>query len=129
MGSATTTLEPTDTFLERRTVPRHQAASPEAWIVRREEASRFLRTPARLIDISDKGAQVTSDRLLFKENVLWIGLVSLPCEWVKATIRATRPEGRWRIYHLEFCEPCPCGLLEGATAESDSAPVLTWDLP
>ena len=129
MGNAAATLDPTDTFLERRTVPRHQAAVVAAWIVRREEASRFLRSSARLIDISDKGAQITADRLLFKENVVWIRLVSLPCEWVKATIRATRPEGRQRIYHLEFSEPCPYGLLEGATTEPDSDLVQTWDLP
>jgi hypothetical protein len=129
MGNATTALEPSDPFLERRAVPRQWTASTDAWIVRREDISRFLRSSARLIDISDKGARVAAERITFKENVLWIGLVGLPGEWVKATIRAVRPEGREWTYHLEFCEPCPRGLLDRAMVESEINLVLTWELP
>src|SRR3954451_15848676 len=104
MGNVTLTLEPMDSSLERRSVPRQWTPSAKAWIVRREEISRFLRSSAQLIDISDKGARVFAERIAFKENVLWIGLVGLPCEWVKANIRAIRPEGRGWTYHLEFSE-------------------------
>jgi hypothetical protein len=127
--NVTKTLEPTATFLERRAVPRLWTASAEAWIVRREEISRFLRSSARIIDISDMGARVIAERIAFKENVLWIGLVGLPSEWVKATIREIRPEGREWSYHLKFSEPCPRGLLDGAAAEYDSSLILTWNLP
>jgi hypothetical protein len=129
MANATTIVDPIETLLERRAVPRQWTPSADAWIVRREDISRFLKSSARLIDISDKGARVSAERIAFKENVLWIGLVRLPCEWVKATIRAIRPEGPEWTYHLEFCEPCPCGFLEKALDESDSDLVLTWDLP
>jgi hypothetical protein len=126
---AATMVDPLETSLERRAVPRHCTASAKAWIVRREEISRFLKSSARLIDISDKGARLSAERIAFKENVLWMGLVGLPCEWVKATIRAVRQDGREWTYHLEFSEPCPRGLLEGATAEPDSDLILTWNLP
>jgi hypothetical protein len=129
MGNATLELESPDVPPERRAVPRQWTASADAWIVRREDVSRFLRSSARLIDISDRGARVSAERIVFKENVLWIGLVGVPCEWVKATIRATRSEGREWTYHLEFCEPCPRGLLEGAMVEPESDLILIWDLP
>jgi hypothetical protein len=129
MGNAAFELESSDAPPERRAVPRQWTASADAWIVRREDVSRFLRSSARLIDISDKGARVSAERMAFKENVLWIGLVGLPSEWVKATIRAIRPDGPVWTYHLEFCEPCPCGLLEGAMTEPESDLVLSWDLP
>jgi hypothetical protein len=46
--------------------------------------------------------------------VLWLGMASLPWEWVKVTIRAAvQGEHEWR-YHVLFCEPCPPGLLEQA---------------
>jgi hypothetical protein len=129
MGKVAPFVDPTETSVERRAVPRRCTAAVEAKIVRRDEVSRFLKSSARLIDISDRGARVSAERIAFKENVLWIGLVGLPCEWVKATIRAIRPEGREWTYHLEFCEPCPQGFLEGATSVSDSELVLAWDLP
>jgi len=70
------------------------------------------KVPARLIDITTQGAGFVAGRPAEPGQMLWLGFVSLPCEWVKATIRAAFPAGpQWR-YHVAFCEPCPVGLLE-----------------
>ena len=79
------------------------------------------KVPARLIDITTQGAGFVAGRPAEPGQMLWLGFVSLPCEWVKATIRAAFPAGpQWR-YHVAFCEPCPVGLLEHATTVAHRA--------
>jgi hypothetical protein len=76
----------------------------------------MCQAPARLLDITAQGAGLLSLGPADAGQVLWVGVVSLPCEWVKATIRAAIRQGTsWR-YSLAFCEPCPAGLLERASA-------------
>jgi hypothetical protein len=73
------------------------------------------RAPARLIDITTRGAGLVTHRPAEFGQTVWLGVEALPCEWVRAIIRAVSPDGsQWR-YHLAFCEPCPVGLLEQAT--------------
>ncbi len=75
---------------------------------------RVRKAAARLIDITDQGAGFYAERPAEPGEVLWLGMASLPWEWVKVTIRAAVPaEHEWR-YHVAFCEPCPPGLLEQA---------------
>jgi len=74
----------------------------------------MCKAPARLIDISAKGARLLAARPGQPGEVLWLGMASLPWEWVKATIRETFPFGPRRRFHIAFCEPCPVGLLEAA---------------
>jgi hypothetical protein len=47
-------------------------------------------------------------------SYFWVGLESLPCEWVKATLRkAVRDDGGW-VYHCVFLETCAPGIIERA---------------
>jgi hypothetical protein len=70
--------------------------------------------PARLIDITGEGAGLMAHRPAELGQLIWLGITSLPGEWVKATIRAAIPRGEQWQYHVAFCEPCPAGLLEQA---------------
>jgi hypothetical protein len=106
---------PASTSFERRSVPRLSTCGEPARIAWKEEGFRMHKEPARLIDITAQGAGLVAGRPAETGQMLWLGVASLPCEWVKATIRAAFPDGpRWR-YHVAFCEPCPVGLLERAT--------------
>src|SRR5437016_987845 len=102
--------------VERRATPRLPTAGAPARIAWQEGGFRMRKAPARLIDITGQGAGLLTHRPAKLGQKLWLGVASLPCEWVKAIIRAAVPdESQWR-YHLSFCEPCPAGLLERATA-------------
>ncbi len=74
----------------------------------------MCKAPARLIDITANGASLLAARPAQSGQVLWLGMASLPWEWVKASIRGAFPVGPRRRYHVAFCEPCPVGLLEAA---------------
>jgi hypothetical protein len=96
-------------------MPRLSTAGEPARIAWKEDGFRMHQMPARLLDITTQGAGLVAGRPAEPGQVLWLGFVSLPCEWVKATIRAAVPNGlQWR-YHVAFCEPCPVGLLERGT--------------
>jgi hypothetical protein len=108
-------------LFERRSIPRLSTSGEPARIAWKEEGFRMHKVPARLIDITTQGAGFVAGRPAEPGQLLWLGFVSLPCEWVKASIRAVVPNGpQWR-YHVAFCEPCPVGLLERATTLADRA--------
>jgi hypothetical protein len=103
-------------FAERRRMPRIAASDAEARIAWKREGVRVCKASARLIDITEQGAGFVSERPAEPGEVLWLGMASLPWEWVKVTIRAVAPGAHeWR-YHVAFCEPCPPGLLEQAVS-------------
>jgi hypothetical protein len=120
------------TPIERRSMPRLSTSDTPARIAWKQEGLRVCKAPARLIDISENGASLFATRPAERGEVLWLGIASLPWEWVKATIRGTFPDGpRWR-FHIAFCEPCPVGLLEeaiGPSARNQDVPSfrILWD--
>ena len=117
-----------DLTTERRAVVRRSVNCRGAKLVWREGPSRFSKTVGRLVDISEKGAGVLSESIPKDEAFVWFGLEELPWEWVKASVRETRPtEGMW-CFHLEFAEPCPPGMLEIAEGPSLRELILLWNL-
>jgi hypothetical protein len=99
---------------ERRRLPRLAASDAAARIAWKAEGVRVYKAAARLIDITSLGAGFVALRPAEPGGVLWLGMASLPWEWVKVTIRAAvQGAHEWR-YHVAFCEPCPPGLLEQA---------------
>jgi hypothetical protein len=106
---------PAPAFTERRAVVRISASAEAARLAWKEGCFRMGNSPARLIDITANGACLLTQRPVELGQMLWLGVASLPCEWVKATVRAATFDGsQWRC-HLAFSEPCPVGLLEEAT--------------
>jgi len=100
-------------------MPRLPTSGEPARIAWKQEGLRVCKVPAQLVDINANGAGLFAARPAEPGGVLWLGIASLPCEWVKATIRWTFSDGpRWRL-HLAFCEPCPVGLLEEALGLSE----------
>src|SRR5262245_55664359 len=99
---------------ERRSTPRLPTADEPARIAWKSQGLRMHKAPARLIDITAVGAGLLAQQPAELGQLLWLGITSLPGEWVKATIRAAVPQGSQWQYHLAFCEPCPVGLLERA---------------
>ena len=116
-----------DGLTERRTVARQSVNRGGAKLVWRESPSRFSRTVGRLVDISEKGAGILSEEIPGDADVLWLGLEELPWEWVKASIRETRPRGGLWCFHLEFAEPCPPGMLEIAAGPCIYELILMWN--
>jgi hypothetical protein len=112
-------------FSERRSVRRQSVVIGRARIAWRDGISHFWTSPARLIDISDRGARLMSGLPAGAGQAVWIGLEVLPCEWVRAIVKAVVPgPGEWSV-HLAFREPCPIGLLEAAThAAPRRSPIL-----
>jgi hypothetical protein len=100
--------------IERRSTPRHPTSSEPARIAWRAGGLRMHQAPARLIDITAYGAGLLAHRPAELGQLVWLGVTSLPGEWVKASIRAAIPRGSQWQYHVAFCEPCPAGLLEQA---------------
>ena len=94
---------------ERRSIPRLPAADEPARIAWKSEGLRMHQAPARLIDITTRGAGLLAPRPAALGQIFWLSLTSLPNEWVKATIRAALPQGSQWQYHLAFCEPCQIG--------------------
>jgi hypothetical protein len=125
-----TELDPVTASLsaDRRAEPRLTASDEPARIAWQEGCFKMGKAPARLIDITSQGAGLVTPRPGQLCKMLWLGIESLPCEWVKATIRAAVPIGlKWR-YHLVFCEPCPVGLLERALLGSPPSRHHRFDL-
>jgi hypothetical protein len=115
MSSKRLAIAPMSVFVERRRVLRRRVTYGRARIVWRQSPSLYHKSPAWLLDISEKGARVLSAHDPRRQEFLWVGLNCLPMEWVKANIRGIGLQGlRWD-YHLEFCETCAPGLIEGAT--------------
>jgi hypothetical protein len=106
--------------IERRSTPRLPTSDEPAQIAWKAGGLRMRRAPARLIDITARGAGLLAQRPAQLGQLIWLGIASLPCEWVKATIRAAVPNGSQWQYHVAFCEPCPAGLLEQAIHGSPS---------
>jgi len=104
---------------DRRSTPRLPAFGRPARIAWKEGGLRVCKAPARLIDITANGAGLLAARSAKPVEVLWLGITSLPWEWVKATVRGASPLGTRRRYHIIFCEPCPVGLLEEALGLSE----------
>ena len=100
---------------ERRAVPRYEAVEQRARLAWRAAGPRFQQAAVRLVDISEKGAQVVAGFVLSESSDVWIGLTILPWEWVKARIRGSEASGDEWSYHLSFHEPCPEGMIEKAT--------------
>ena len=116
MSAKRLAIAPMSVFVERRRVARQLVKYGRARIVWRRGPSLYFKSPALLVDISEKGARVLSSHDPRTQEFLWVGLNCLPMEWVKANIRGFGSQGlRWD-YHLEFCETCAPGLIEGATA-------------
>jgi hypothetical protein len=113
-------------MIERRAVARRNVNWGGVKLVWREGSSQFSRGSGRRIDISEKGAGILSGQLPPQEGVIWIGLAGMPSKWVRATVRATRPEGKQWFYGLEFCEPCPSALLDFAARRCSDELILMW---
>jgi hypothetical protein len=116
---------PAPAFTERRAVPRISAFAVAARIAWKEGCFRMGKSSASLIDITANGACLVTLRPAELGQMLWLGIASLPCEWVKATVRGATSDGSQWTCHLAFSEPCPLGLLEEATEPSGGA----WDEP
>ena len=106
--------------IERRSTPRLLTSDEPARIAWKAGGLRMRRAPARLFDITARGAGLLAQQPAQLGQLVWLGITSLPCEWVKATIRAAVPRGSQWQYHVAFCEPCPAGLLEQAIHGSPS---------
>jgi hypothetical protein len=101
---------------ERRESPRRPAIRTRARLAWRSQGLRVAKAPARLIDISEGGLSLTTSSPTPPDlSYFWVGLESLPCEWVKATLRKVeRDEGCW-VYHCAFLEKCAPGIIEQAS--------------
>jgi hypothetical protein len=106
--------------IERRSISRLPTRDEPARIAWKAGGLRMGQAPARLIDITARGAGLLAQQPAQLGQLVWLGITSLPGEWVKATIRAAVPHGSQWQYHLAFCEPCPAGLLEQAIHGSPS---------
>ena len=99
-----------------------------AW---RQGRPPFDSVAARLIDISARGARVETDTVHPDIDRVWVRLESNPFEWVRATVKAVRPEPDgthgWCL-HLMFPESCPAGVLEEAIVPEQplSPPKRPW---
>jgi hypothetical protein len=117
--------------IERRSTPRLRTSNEPARIAWKAGGLRMRTAPARLIDITTHGAGLVAHRPGELGQLVWLGVLSLPGEWVKATIRAAIRNGSQWKYHLAFCEPCPAGLLEeavhGARSIRSSARCLVFE--
>ena len=106
--------------IERRSIPRLRTSDEPAQIAWRAGGLRMGKAPARLLDITARGAGLLAQLPAQLGQLVWLGITSLPGEWVKATIRAAVPYWSQWHYHVAFCEPCPAGLLEQAIHVSPS---------
>jgi hypothetical protein len=109
-------------FVERRTVARQRPSTCRARVAWREGGLRFEKASVSLLDLSPRGAQVLSPVYSRAGRTVFIGLASLPNEWVRAVVRSSELSGNQWLCRLEFREPCPAGMLELALPE----PSLGW---
>jgi hypothetical protein len=102
-----------DAIPERRRWPRSRAARVRARIAWRARGFPEQKFPIRLIDISQGGARIAIDSPEPPDlPCFWVGLRSLPCEWVKSRVQEVLRQDHSWIYRLLFLEdPCP-GLIE-----------------
>jgi hypothetical protein len=100
---------------ERRHWPRRSAIRTRARLAWRTQGLRVAKAPAQLIDISEGGLSISTNSPTPPDlSYFWVGLESLPGEWVKASLRqAVRGDGRW-VYHCVFLETCAPGIIERA---------------
>jgi hypothetical protein len=122
----------TSTSTERRSVLRLSAGGKPARIAWKEKGFPVRKVPALLIDITANGAGLLTARSAEPGHILWLGIQSLPLEWVKAAVRCVLPDGLFWRFHIAFCEPCPVGLLEeaiGLSARNEKVPSIQvpWD--
>jgi hypothetical protein len=75
-----------------------------------------------LRDIDARGARLATGFPIAVGEPVWIGLVRLPGEWVKASVVAITKERGLPLYHLAFREECAPSLLEMASAEGGDPP-------
>jgi hypothetical protein len=103
---------------ERRRSPRSHPTQVRARLAWRTDGLRVRKVPAELIDISETGARVsTHSSPQHGLSFFWVGLRSLPCEWVKASIQeVVRQDLDW-VYRLRFLEDCAPGIIEFACAK------------
>jgi hypothetical protein len=108
----------TSTPAERRSLPRLLASGEPARIAWKVQGFRVRKASARLIDISANGVGLLAAQPAKPGQVFWLGVESLPCEWVKATVRCAFSAGLFWRFNMVFCEPCAVGLLEEAIGHS-----------
>jgi hypothetical protein len=97
---------------ERRSGPRLAVPCLPGRVAWRGTGLRMRKVHTQLLDFGPGGARVRSWCELPEGRFVWVGLESLPLEWVKAVAR--RPDGASSsgVYRLVFLEPCPAGILE-----------------
>jgi hypothetical protein len=100
---------------ERRQCARRPTERVRARLAWRSHGFRVSKTPAQLLDISESGARVSINSATPPGlSFFWVGLESLPGEWVKATIQETVPHDLGWICRFRFAEQCPPGIIERA---------------
>jgi hypothetical protein len=114
---------------DRRAHRRWPVVSSRARLAWGEGRPPFHTAPARLIDISEGGAQICTDTVPEAASRVWVRLDSLPWEWVRATVRAVRGKPPCYQIHLTFPERCPAGVLEKAIAPASPPPESWWNDP
>jgi PilZ domain len=106
---------------ERRSCPRRPAVESRASLAWEAGPPPFRHVSARLIDISEQGAQIAVDAVPCDVGRVWVRLDAVPWEWVRATVRAMRGVSPCCHVHLSFPEPCPPGVLEEAVDPTPSS--------
>jgi hypothetical protein len=75
------------------------------------------KAPVQLIDISQGGARIAIDAPAPHDlSFFWVGLRSLPCEWVKSSVQEIVQQDRSWVYRLLFLENPSPGIIELACA-------------
>jgi hypothetical protein len=105
----------------------------QARVAWREKGLRFEKAAARLLDFSERGARVLASVNARVGQMVWVGLATLPGEWVKAEVQSSDLMGNQWLCRLEFREPCPAGIVEvvrfGPCAGSrEPLLVQTWEM-
>jgi len=104
---------PQNVIPERRRWFRNSAMQVRARIAWRTHGLRVRKAPACLIDISEGGARVfIRSSASHAISFFWVGLESLPCEWVKASVEEVVQDGLGSVYRLRFVENCAPGIIE-----------------
>jgi len=98
---------------ERRRWVRITAGHLPARIAWRAHGLRVHQAPADLINVCAGGARVSTESpALPGLCVFWVGLESLPLEWVKANIEQVMRDDFGWLYRLRFIEECAPGIIE-----------------
>jgi hypothetical protein len=98
---------------DRRNWPRSSTAEVPARLAWRTRGLRMRKVSAELIEISEGGARLSTHAAVQQGlSFFWVGLKSLPCEWVKASIQEVVRHDLDCVYRVQFLELCPAGMLE-----------------